>query len=315
MAAIPKPAETTVTRIFKSYEENAHPRFSRRLGASLIGHSCMRHLWYQFRWAKTALFPGRILRLFNKGHIEEPCVGADLKRIGVQWMPEDPETGKQWEFSELGDHFVCKLDGAACGFIEAPTAWHVIEIKTSADKPFKKLIKEGVEKAQPKHYAQCITGMGMSGMDRAAYIAVNKNDDDIHFERIKFNASHWKRLLQKAEEVIFCIDPPDKIANTPAWYECKFCQYSDICHDMGDIAEKNCRTCKYSTALEEGGWSCDNFSTLRTHEEQTEECPGHVYRLGMCGTTIETAAKILNAKISGESASKKIIVDDDNLVV
>ena len=315
MSKIPPPTETTVTRIYKAYEDNEKPRFSRRLGASIIGKPCMRQTWYSFRWAKIPHFEGRMLRLFGKGHIEEPCIGSDLKRIGVQWLPEDPDTGRQWEFSELGDHMVCKLDGAACGFVEAPASWHVVEIKTSNQKAYDKLVKEGVKVAKPEHYAQCMCGMGMSGMDRAAYIAVNKNDESIHFERIRFDKKEWLRLLQKAKEIIFATEPPDRINESPAWFECKWCAYADICHDQGDIAEKNCRTCKYATALEEGGWACDNYNTVRTHEEQTQECPDHCYREGMCSATVAKAAKIMDAKIDGLPNGNRLALDEENLSI
>ena len=298
MALIPEPADGTVKRIYESYEKREKQHFSRRLGASQIGRPCGREKWYSFRWAKAQHWEGRMLRLFLKGHLEEPIVGSDLKQIGVDWQPVDPETGEQWEFSELGDHFVCKLDGAACGFVESPATWHVVEIKTSSEQAFNKVCREGCAKAKPEHMAQMVTGMGLSGMERAMYIVVNKNTDEIYTERIHYNAKDWKRILQQAKEIIFAVEPPERINESPAHWQCKFCNFASICHDMGGIAEVNCRTCQFSTPLEEGGWVCEAHRTSISYEEQMAGCDDHVRRPGMVCATASKALDMFNGKLT-----------------
>lgn len=52
------------------------------LGASLIGRSCKRYLWYVFRWAKRQPTDGRKQRLFNRGHREEARFVEWLEGIG-----------------------------------------------------------------------------------------------------------------------------------------------------------------------------------------------------------------------------------------
>jgi hypothetical protein len=54
------------------------------LGASLIGRSCKRYLWYVFRWAKRAPTDGRRQRLFNRGHREEARFIEWLEGIGFK---------------------------------------------------------------------------------------------------------------------------------------------------------------------------------------------------------------------------------------
>lgn len=74
----------------------------RHLGASLIGRECLRELAYGFHWAKRVKFSGRMLRLFERGHDEEPrlvrlmeLLGAtvntiDLERSDALWYyPQD----------------------------------------------------------------------------------------------------------------------------------------------------------------------------------------------------------------------------------
>lgn len=59
------------------------------LGASLIGHECSRYLWYVFRWCKKEKFDGRMQRLFNRGHREEPAIIKFLTGIGCRIWFED----------------------------------------------------------------------------------------------------------------------------------------------------------------------------------------------------------------------------------
>jgi hypothetical protein len=298
MAPIPPPSDTTLTRIWQAWEKKNQRRDSRRLGASIIGRECDRALWYSFRWAKRTVFQGRMLRLFARGILEEATIVADLRAAGVNVLELDPDTGKQWEFTDLADHFVCKLDGAACGLVEAPTAWHVCEFKTMNEKTFATLQKVGVQVAKPEHWAQMQTGMGMSGMDRALYVAVNKNNDDIHMERIPFDAKAWARLRQRAKEIIFTLEPPDRMPGAgPAHFKCKLCDFHGICHETGEIAEKNCRTCRHSIALEDGGWGCDKHQKVLSLEEQQAGCADHAHRPGMVPELVNKVMVEFNGKV------------------
>lgn len=54
------------------------------LGASLIGRSCKRYLWYVFRWCKHVAHDGRKQRLFNRGHREEARFVEWLEGIGFK---------------------------------------------------------------------------------------------------------------------------------------------------------------------------------------------------------------------------------------
>lgn len=56
---------------FKEHIESQESEFRNHLGGSMIGRKCERQLWYNFRWAASSNFDGRMLRLFNRGHLEE----------------------------------------------------------------------------------------------------------------------------------------------------------------------------------------------------------------------------------------------------
>ena len=83
MVALPETPTPTRDAIFDAYEADADTGFRPHLGASQIGKSCERALWYDFRWATPAHFPGRILRLFETGQLEEARLVKNLRRIGA----------------------------------------------------------------------------------------------------------------------------------------------------------------------------------------------------------------------------------------
>jgi hypothetical protein len=125
------------------------------------------------------------------------------------------------------------------------------------DKNFAALKRDGVEKSKPVYYAQCQIGMHLAEIDRCAFIAVNKNTDEIYMERIKYDLAMGLQLVAKADEIIFSDKPPAKLNNDPSFYLCKFCDYSTVCH-MGQPPKVNCRTCAHATPErgKVGAWSC-----------------------------------------------------------
>ena len=277
MAALPEPVHTTVNMIYAAYEADADDGNRPHLGASLIGHACERYLWMTFHWVDSKKFPGRMLRLFETGSLAEARFVANLKRIGVEVHDTTPD-GKQWRVSDLGGHFAGSMDGAARGFPEAPKAWAVIEFKTHGDKSFNELLKKQVQAAKPQHYAQMQVYMGLTGMDRAMYMAVNKNTDELYCEWIHFDPVEFAKLQARAERVIRANEPPLRISNDPSWFVCKMCDFAEHCH--GDKAPAvNCRTCANSTAELEGDsrWSCQERGDDVSLETQRTGCDKHRY--------------------------------------
>ena len=144
MALLPAPPTPTLTAIFAAYEADRDDGFREHLGASLIGKSCERALWYDFRWVTRAQFPGRILRLFETGQLEEARLVRNLRATGATVLDLDPESGRQWQVTAHGGHFGGSLDAVAIGLKEAPKTWHVVEFKTHSAKSFRELVNKGV---------------------------------------------------------------------------------------------------------------------------------------------------------------------------
>lgn len=275
MVLIPE-SDSTIHRIYRAYEqrENANPRA--HLGASAIGRPCEREGWLSFRWALFPKYEGRILRLFDRGKREEPVLIRDLRAAGVTVHAVDPETGRQFAFKDFGGHVGGSMDGAALGLIEAPKTWHVFEAKTHSVKSFAALQKDGVEKAHPEHFAQMQMYMGWSGMDRAYYLAVCKENDELHGERVDFDRAVFEKFREKARRIVFATEPPPRLSDSPAFFICKFCLFHKVCHG-GAFPAANCRTCAHSTPKEDGSWHCARHDKPLSVDDQRAGCPQHLY--------------------------------------
>lgn len=277
MAKLPEPNHTTIAKIYKSYEDAAETGNRPHLGASLIGHSCERFLWLTFRWVEDKKFDGRMLRLFETGQLAEARFVENLRRIGVEVHDMQPD-GKQWRISDLGGHFAGSLDGACVGVPEAPKAWHVTEFKTHNDKSFTELVKKKVHAAKPMHAAQMTIYMGKTGMDRALYMAENKNNSELYVERLELDPVEFAKLMARAERVITANEPPLKCSTDPSWFVCRMCDYHEHCHGQA-APQVNCRTCAHSTPELNGDarWSCAHHKFDLTLDVQRVGCTEHRY--------------------------------------
>lgn len=280
-----KPHQPTVEAIFRSYEERArHDKPRGHLGGSAIGHACTRYLWYSFRWAFKRDFEGRVLRLFRTGHLEEPRLIEDLRRIGVEVLEYDPETRRQWHFSAVGGHFQGSLDAVLHGLPRAPKTWALAEFKTHNAKSFKALQTKGVEQSKPMHWAQVQTYMGLAGLERCLYLAVCKDSDALYEEWIRFDASVYERMIDRARRIIEAVEPPPRLSDDPLYYECGWCDARDICHPspLGEppkVAAIHCRTCCYATPHTDGEgarWSCGQTGGDLELAEQARACGEHL---------------------------------------
>ena len=237
------------------------------LGGSSIGEECERKLWYSFRDCSAPSFGGRLYRLFNRGHREEPTFVEELNGIGCEVHEVGPD-GKQFGISLFGGHFRGHCDGVALGIPEAPKTWHLLEMKTSNSKEFKKVKEKGVDVAKPVHFAQMQIYMSELKLTRALYMVVNKETDEIYTERLRYDATYVGCLKDKAERIIFSAQPPERISDRADAWVCKFCDARELCHGLSDSAvpvpELSCRQCCHATPERDGSWSCAAGSTYGT---------------------------------------------------
>lgn len=262
-------------------ENNQEDGMRAHLGASVIGRQCPREIWYSFRWATLKRHTGRILRLFNRGHLEEERFITWLRAAGIKIDAFDIKTGEQWRISGCNGHFGGSLDGIAWNvpgleqFDFNKDTRILAEFKTHGDKSFKKLQSEGVKRSKPEHYAQMQTYMFYRALPLALYLAINKNDDEIHAEFIPYDGTTGAMMHDKATHLIPLQIPPRRISEDPSWFVCRVCDDRETCH-MRKPMLKNCRTCIFSTPVDNGQWHCKKWNDMIPLENQKKGCEQYV---------------------------------------
>ena len=261
--------EALIDRHHEQQQEPPRPH----MGASALGHPCDRWLWLSFRWAVQPTFPGRILRLFRRGHLEERQIVSDLRAIGIDIR----STSEHQSRVDLGCHVSGSLDGIIeSGVPDAPKARHVAEFKTHSLKSFEKLLSAGVEKSKPEHYIQMQCYMHGSKIDRALYVAVCKNDDRLYTERVRYDKAVAEKAIARGHRIALDDRMPPPISTDPSWYQCKFCDAREFCHETKTTRHVNCRTCAHSTAKPDSTWRCERHDADGIPVEfQRQGCESH----------------------------------------
>jgi hypothetical protein len=247
-------ADNSISNLIDRHHESLSEPPRPHMGCSQLGHPCDRWLWLSFRWAVQPKFPGRILRLFRRGQLEESTIVSDLRAIGMDVRG----TGRQQSRVEFGAHVSGSIDAIIeYGVPDAPRTRHVAEFKTHSKKSFDDLEKNGVEKSKPEHFVQMQLYMHGTKIDRALYVAVCKNDDRIYTERLRYDQEVAERYIARGRRIALSDRMPEPISTDPSWYQCKFCDAHKFCHETKTTEHVNCRTCAHSTAKENSTWRCE----------------------------------------------------------
>ncbi len=256
--------------------------FRTHLGASGIGKECGRAIWYGFRWAMRPKFIGRMIRLFNRGHLEEARFIAIMLTIGVQVYQQD-ENGKQYRISYFGGHYGGSGDGVAIGVPDVQEGLPALgEFKTHNTKSFAKIAGKnwreyedgilglgpavpftgvGIKEGKNEHWIQCQAYMRKMGLAVALYLAVDKDNDHIYAEIVPLDSLAADMMVERARTIIIADVAPKKISTSAGWGPCKFCDYYGVCKS-GEPVARNCRTCQHAVPVMEGPqagrWECTN---------------------------------------------------------
>lgn len=266
---------SAVTSLIDAHHAAKPDRPRPHLGASLLGHHCDRWLWLSFRWASREEFEGRILRLFRRGHSEEATIIADLRAVGVDVRGTQARV-------DFGAHVSGSIDGVAeSGIPEAPKTPHLLEFKTHALKSFNDMTAKGVRASKPMHYTQMQVYMLGMGLTRALYVAVCKDDDRIHAERVRYDKEHAERAVARGKSIALAERLPAPISTDPTWYQCRFCPAHAMCHKAAPTKEVNCRTCAHVTPKEDSTWHCARWDTTVPTDAQYNGCDDHVFHLDL----------------------------------
>lgn len=270
-----------VDSAMESLQEN-NPRGY--LGASAVGDPCERKLWLNFRWVKRGFIEAGGLRRINDGHRGEQVVADMLRLVQSVNLSTEKEPGVQHSFEALGGHFRGNCDGLISGLLQDPDELYVWECKVINENKFKKLQKlrmtdesTALKNWDYIYYAQAQIYMHYFGTKKHYLTAASPGVRDLTSVCTLYVQEEAEMFIEKARRVIFASRPANKLSNDPAWHECKFCNFSSLCHGNDMPRQKSCRTCLHSSALPTGGWKCELYNKSLDLEVQKRGCESHLF--------------------------------------
>lgn len=238
MVAIPQPECPTLAAVKRAVEANQERKRRDYIGASAIGHTCSRHIWYEYNGYQRDLFDANTLFKFEDGHRTEELIIGRLKMVlGVQvWDKKDD--GSQYSFRTLDGKFGGSVDGFIKGLLQAPKTPHVLEVKCTAEKgfnEFRKTVfqfgeKRALEKWNATYYAQAQIYMRYFNLDRHYLVVALAGGRDMASCRTEFNPEYAEKLVDKAERILQAQVPPARVSEKPCFYICKWCPFAKVCH-------------------------------------------------------------------------------------
>lgn len=173
----------TVKRIFEQYESERDPsKMGESLSIGSIGLECERQIWYRWRWALQRNFGGRLLRIFERGDLEEDRFTKKLREIGVQvWVTRADVMGANYFVEQYGGAFHVRHPQTRESVEQYS---HVAKARERAEKLSNKQIKLT---ALDGHLAGYRDGMGRGFEEApvAPHVLEYKTANDKGFNRIK----------------------------------------------------------------------------------------------------------------------------------
>ena len=225
-------------RAYLEREKSKEPRRS-YLGASSLGHSCERAVWYGFHKPEIAspMKANGILAV-NDGHRSEALMTELLRAMPGIELQTDNGQGHQIGFSDFGGKFAGHVDGIIKGIPLAPVTKHCWEHKSAGQKRFDAFLKakkehgsKGALKAWDfKYYVQGILYMDYLGLTRH-YLTVSLGGlRDFASCRTEADPDMARALREKIKMMLDLDIEPGRISDDPENYLCRFCDFREPCH-------------------------------------------------------------------------------------
>lgn len=197
------------------------------IGASNVGSTCERAIWYRYN---SDVIPKKTAK--QRRTLE---IGKRLERMVINFLQEAeleveiPSKDNAFlAFTDAGNHkFKGHADALLLNFPYGVKS--ILEIKTARDSSFRVFQKNGLKKWYPIYYAQVQSYMGMSGIHSAFVLAINKDTSELHDEQIHFDKSFYLSLREKSQRIIEMVEAPSRIANSPLHFVCRMCDFRNIC--------------------------------------------------------------------------------------
>jgi hypothetical protein len=203
------------------------------LGISVVGHTCDRHVQYQYLVTRKEIpevpIEPRTRRIFDRGHTYEAKARQWLMDCGFVFYPDPAEISDfDGRFKGHVDGVIVGYTGAACP-IPLPALW---ENKTLGAKGWKKLEKEGLKEFSSTYWSQVHSYMGYFGLLKCLFTAVNADTMELQHFLIDFESAEFEMVKVKAARVFQAVDLGEllpRCTQDPAYYVCSYCPFRKTC--------------------------------------------------------------------------------------
>jgi hypothetical protein len=199
------------------------------LGASAIGHPCMRRI--QFDWMCDPDHPARLRDIFDRGHYFEQRSREHFIRANFKFAPDDRLrfTALSGLLSGHADGIL--IDGPKIRDIAFPCLW---EHKAINAKGFRSLDRDGLDKAYPQYAAQVALYQYFLGVNDhpAIFTAINADSCERVHLLIPFDAEKAERWIARAEMIIAATRAGEllpRFTDDPNHWRCRLCGHQERC--------------------------------------------------------------------------------------
>ena len=194
------------------------------MGASGLGEECDRKLWYSYKKPKPVT-SARLKRIFDMGNIIEDYLVRIFRDAGLT-VYDVMENGDQFGFKD-GD-IAGHCDGVVVGLPESSKP-HLLEFKSAKASSYKAFVKNGVKKENKKYYVQMQIYMNKLNLDRALFVMMNKDTQELYFERVEYDKVCAETFLLRGKEIAKEEEEPERKYPKSTFYKCKWCDWNNEC--------------------------------------------------------------------------------------
>jgi hypothetical protein len=206
------------------------------LGASRLGAACERALQYEYAKAPVDYgrnIEGRMLRIFERGHVIEDCMVTWLRGAGFD-LRTRKANGEQFGFTAANGRMQGHVDGVIVGGPEGfayPALW---ENKCLGSKSWRDLEKNRLAVAKPVYAAQVALYQAYLELHEnpAIFTAVNADTMEIYTELVPFDGALAQRMSDRAAKVITATEAGELLPRSftdQTHFECRMCAWQDRC--------------------------------------------------------------------------------------
>jgi hypothetical protein len=200
------------------------------LGASIVGHECLRKI--QYDWQCDPVHPVRLRDIFARGHFFEEVSRQHMIGAGFRFAPPDVLA-----FSAMDGLFRGHADGIIIHGPNLPGAYLIYpclwEHKAINSKGWRALERDGLEKAYPQYYAQVLLYMAyLDVTNPALFTALNADTCERLHLLVPFNAERAQACSDRAVRIIEATRAGEllpRFTDDPTDWRCKMCAHRERC--------------------------------------------------------------------------------------